>query len=382
MGSFLAKLAGHNDEKEAAESLKNPHNIVAYTLFFGFIACVLLLWIVIAILTTVRIYKKRKRRSKDCETETKSTLDLQLGKKILRTTLDLQVRKKILNNLRRRQSEQRAEIETVEIITTPGSAGENSTKLGIQLVEGQKTDGNSEGVPGIFVANVRRKSIAEGKLFPGDKILAINDFYLGKASLKYAMEVMHALKQAEGHLKFSVKRAQQREQRVNEAFSMYCDDEDTGKKVVFTKEHMEVFEEAFSMFDVNATGKIQFKFLFPLLRNLGYNIHKAEAWDYLNELELADKPTITFSEVIKFLEEIVADQQEKTEVTCVYNVFDPEQKGHVPVSEIQEALHIWYGKKITEEEVQEIVDFADHDNNGFVKDEDFERLLLPSLTLY
>lgn len=41
------------------------------------------------------------------------------------------------------------------------------------------------------------------------------------------------------------------------------------------------------MFDVNATGKIQFKFLFPLLRNLGYNIHKAEAWDYLNELELA-----------------------------------------------------------------------------------------------
>lgn len=29
------------------------------------------------------------------------------------------------------------------------------------------------------------------------------------------------------------------QQRVNEAFSMYCDDEDTGKKVVFTKEHME-----------------------------------------------------------------------------------------------------------------------------------------------
>lgn len=82
-----------------------------------------------------------------------------------------------------------------------------------------------------------------------------------------------------------------------------------------------------------------------------------------------DKPTITFSEVIKFLEEIVADQQEKTEVTCVYNVFDPEQKGHVPVSEIQDALHIWYGKKITEEEVQEIMAFADHDNNGFVKDE-------------
>ena len=52
-----------------------------------------------------------------------------------------------------------------------------------------------------------------------------------------------------------------------------------------------VFEEAFSMFDANASGKIQFKFLFPLLRNLGYNVHKAEAWDYLNELELAGNVT-------------------------------------------------------------------------------------------
>ena len=52
-----------------------------------------------------------------------------------------------------------------------------------------------------------------------------------------------------------------------------------------------MFEEAFSMFDVNASGKIQFKFLFPLLRNLGYNVHKAEAWDYLNELELAGEVT-------------------------------------------------------------------------------------------
>ena len=65
----------------------------------------------------------------------------------------------------------------------------------------------------------------------------------------------------------------------------------------------------------------------------------------------------------------MADQQEKTEVTCVYNVFDPEQKGQVPVSEIQEALHIWYGKKIAEEEVQEILAFADQDNNGLVKEQ-------------
>jgi len=379
MGSWIAKLAGH--KKDTAESLKDPHAIAAYTLFFGCVAFVLLLWIVIAILTTIRIYKKYSRRSEDGDTKT--TFDLQMGKKLLQTTLDLQVRKKLVQTLRLRQSYQQAKLETVEIIATPGSAtsGENNNKLGIQLVDEPETDDKAD-YPGIYVADIKPGSLAEGKLFPGDKILAINDFYLGKASLKYASEVMHALRQAEGHLKFSVKRAQIREQRVNEAFSMYCDDEDTGKKVAFNKDHMEVFEEAFSMFDVHATGKIQFKFLFPLLRNLGYNVHKAEAWDYLNELELADKQTVTFGEVIKFLEEIVAEQHEKTEVTCVYNVFDPDQTGHVSVIEIQEALHVWYGDRISEEEVQEISAFADLDNNGFVKEQDFERLLLPSLTLY
>lgn len=67
MGSWLAKLAGHEDD--AAEYLKNPHVIASYSLFFGCIALVLFLWIVIAILTTIRIYKKYSRRSDDGDTK-------------------------------------------------------------------------------------------------------------------------------------------------------------------------------------------------------------------------------------------------------------------------------------------------------------------------
>ena len=67
MGSWIAKLAGH--EKDAAESLKNPHVIATYTLFFGCVAFVLMLWIVIGILTTIRIYKKYSRRSEDSDTK-------------------------------------------------------------------------------------------------------------------------------------------------------------------------------------------------------------------------------------------------------------------------------------------------------------------------
>ena len=51
-------------------------------------------------------------------------------------------------------------------------SGENNNKLGIQLADGPENDENA-GYPGIYVANIKPGSLAEGKLFPGDMILAV-----------------------------------------------------------------------------------------------------------------------------------------------------------------------------------------------------------------
>ncbi|XP_068696773.1 uncharacterized protein [Montipora foliosa] len=320
MGSWLAKLAGQEDN--ATKILKNPHSIAAYTLVFGLAFLVLLLWFVIIIVTAIRIFKKYSRKEAP-----------------LKTTLDLQVGKRVLNNVRRRISthgRQAAEFQMVELNAKPGPASprQRSTDLGIKLISGNESN-YIDGDPGICVDNVRPGSVADGKLFPGDRIVAVNDFRMDNVSLKYAKEVMLALRQAEGHLKLCIKRAPLREQRVNEAFSLYCDDEETGKRqVVFSKEHME------------------------------------------------EKPTITFNELIKILEHVVAGQTAKIEIQCVYNVFDQERKGHVPVNELIEALERLYEKKLAAEELQEILFLADLDKDGSVKEEDFERLLLPSLMLY
>lgn len=124
------------------------------------------------------------------------------------------------------------------------------------------------------------------------------------------------------------------------------------------------------------------KRLFPLIRSLGYNIHKNEAFQYINELDLTEKPKITFNELIKFLEHVVADQTAKIELQYVYNVFDRDQEGHVPINELIVALEKLYEKKLAVEELQEILYLADLDKDGSIKEEDFERLLLPSLVLY
>ncbi|XP_067050265.1 uncharacterized protein [Acropora muricata] len=368
MGSWLAKLAGHGDD--AAKVPKDPTSIAALILVFGSAFLILLLWFVIIVVTAIRVCKKCRRK----EAPFKSTLDLQL-------------RRRMVNSLRYHTSAndlRAAELQMVDVRTKPGPAlpRHQSAKLGIELAGGDESN-FLHGDAGIFVASVQAGSAADGKLFPRDRILAINDFRMEKVSLKYAKEVMEALRQAEGNLTFCIKRAPLREQRVNEAFSLYCDDEETGRShVVFSKEHMEVFEEAFSTFDIRGSGKIPMKRLFPLIRSLGYNIHKNEAFQYINELDLTEKPKITFNELIKFLEHVVADQTAKIEIQYVYNVFDRDQEGHVPINELIVALERLYEKKLAVEELQEILYLADLDKDGSIKEEDFERLLLPSLVLY
>ena len=42
----------------------------------------------------------------------------------------------------------------------------------MQLADGPETD-DKEGYPGICVANIKPGGLAEGKLFPGDRILGV-----------------------------------------------------------------------------------------------------------------------------------------------------------------------------------------------------------------
>ena len=73
--------------------------------------------------------------------------------------------------------------------------------------------------------------------------------------------------------------------------------------------------------------------------------------------------------MIKFLEHVVAEQTAKAEIQCAYNVFDTEQKGHVPVGELDEALERMYGKKLAPEELQRVLCLADLDEDGDIKEE-------------
>ena len=85
---------------------------------------------------------------------------------------------------------------------------------------------------------------------------------------------------------------------------------------------------------------------------------------------LKDQPTIHFTEFIKLLEQVVGDQKSSSEVHAAYNVFDPDQRGHVTLYELQEAIVSLPGRrKFTEEDIKQILSLADQDDDGRVTKE-------------
>lgn len=61
-----------------------------------------------------------------------------------------------------------------------------SSKLGIRLAGGKGTN-HIPGDPGIFVVNVRPGSIADGKLYPGDRIVSVSKTIFNRSFITFIL---------------------------------------------------------------------------------------------------------------------------------------------------------------------------------------------------
>ncbi|XP_048581454.1 uncharacterized protein LOC116618460 [Nematostella vectensis] len=264
-----------------------------------------------------------------------------------------------------------------ELVTVTKGVMGNYSHIGVRL-EGGLDNPSLHGDPGIFVQAVKKDSPAYGKLYPGDRILSVNGERVTRVPRKY-VEVM--IKMAEGVVRFYVKRAPKRQKRVYKAMDEYNADV---RKGVFTKQQFEEIEDAFSVFDPDCKGRVKTMDCVPLVRSLGYNLHEAEIWVYMNELGYTGNTKVLLTEFIKLMNLIVTEHGSfEDEILFAYSVFDPEDEGYISVEEFQKAFDRMSGReRIKDDEIDEIKRLGDKDGDGKLEFRDLRRLLLPTMKMY
>ena len=129
------------------------------------------------------------------------------------------------------------------------------------------------------------------------------------------------------------------------------------------------------MFDRDKDGHINEKEIGNVMRSLGHDPTDIDLKDFLAEFDKNNKGVLNFDEFQLLMSRKVRDADTEEELIEAFRVFDKEGNGLISSSELRHIMTT-LGEKLTEEEVDEMMNEADYNGDGFINYQDFVRLML------
>ncbi|XP_075781172.1 calmodulin-like protein 3 [Pelodiscus sinensis] len=150
--------------------------------------------------------------------------------------------------------------------------------------------------------------------------------------------------------------------------------EGAGMAESLTEEQIAEFKEAFSLFDKDGDGSITTSELGTVMRSLGQNPTEAELQNMIGELDTDGSGTIDFSEFLSMMARKMRDTDSEEEIREAFRVFDKDKNGYISAAELRHVMTN-LGEKLTDEEVDEMIQEADRNGDGQVNYEEFVRMM-------
>jgi Ca2+-binding EF-hand superfamily protein len=138
-----------------------------------------------------------------------------------------------------------------------------------------------------------------------------------------------------------------------------------------SKEQIADFREAFSLFDHDENGSISASELGQVLKALGQNPSKNELSDMINEVDVDGNGTVEFAEFVILMTNKVKEMTKEEEISEAFNVLDKEKDNHISVKELKYFMRKVAHIKLSSEEAEAMIEFADSDEDGLVSFDDF-----------
>ncbi len=144
-----------------------------------------------------------------------------------------------------------------------------------------------------------------------------------------------------------------------------------------TEEQKQEIREAFELFDTDGSGSIDAKELKVAMRALGFEPKKEEIQKLISELDSDGSGQIEWEEFLKVMTIKILNRDPKEEILKAFRLFDADNKGKISFKDLKRVARE-LGEKLTDEELQEMIDEADRDGDGEVNEEEFLRIMKKS----
>lgn len=140
------------------------------------------------------------------------------------------------------------------------------------------------------------------------------------------------------------------------------------------EEQTREIKEAFDLFDIDGTGRIDPVELRIALNTLGFDNARDEIKRIIHRIEDIKKPSIDFSEFLKLVNSTLQDRDPIEEIGKAFMRFDDDATDKISFRNLKRvALEL--GEQLTDSELKEMIRAADDDLDGEIGREEFISLM-------
>merc|ERR1712137_1166680 len=145
-----------------------------------------------------------------------------------------------------------------------------------------------------------------------------------------------------------------------------------GKKL--TDEQVQQIAQAFQLFDTDGSGTIETQELKIAMRALGFEPKQEEIDKMVRDVDDDGSGSVDYPEFLEMMAHKILNRDPVEEINKAFELFDGDNTGRVTFKNLKRVAKE-LGERLTDEELQEMIDEADRDGDGEVNNDEFQRIM-------
>ena len=146
------------------------------------------------------------------------------------------------------------------------------------------------------------------------------------------------------------------------------------KQKDISEEQKQEIKEAFDLFDTDQSGYIDGKELKVAMRALGFEPKKEEVQKMIAEVDIDGSGQIHYEDFVKLMTVKILNRDPQEEILKAFRLFASDNPAGITFKDLKRVSRE-LGEKMSDEELQEMIDEADRNGDGVVDESEFLRIM-------
>lgn len=158
--------------------------------------------------------------------------------------------------------------------------------------------------------------------------------------------------------------------RVQNSSKQYKANENSLLQKELLEEQKQEIYEAFSLFDMNNDGFVDYHELKVAMRALGFDMSKSEVLDLIEKYDRDGRRLMHYDDFYLVMGEKILNRDPLEEIRRAFKLFDDDNTGKISLKNLRRVAKE-LGENLTDDELRAMIDEFDLDNDGEISEREF-----------